>query len=636
MNISSASTSQICLGQYLPGQGQQAQTATPRILCDARELQGHARQPWLRAYLAERLGTPIPAAKASSLPGSRDAFVDGSLLSRHSLVCGATGSGKTRLALHLIGEQLRQGGSVVMLDPKADTLKHVMEMAYRAGTPAERVSLLSPARSGTSAPGWNPLDARAFGVSPVQAAMDFVSVLARSHSSWGPRLQDVLTNALILVSAHSLSLYELARLLQREDYRDGLVALPLPALEPHDRIAYREAQDFFRQEFSQWSRSEQASAVGPVLNKFREFLRVPFLRALLCARRQTLDFATLWQKPGLVLVHLDAPSLGDEGARLLGGLLTHHLYRTALRTEGPTPVILALDEMGVSEQFLGSALSQMLAIARSRGLRLLVACQHLAQLSDELRNALLGNCAVQAFFRLGYADAKVVAASLAAGTGEAISKLEIDVAKRDSDGNPAEYARWPHSVLDAYGQRLCLSAPSWAVLSDPQYKGQGARQVEALKRLAAVSGMERLYVRAPDSKAPMEVSRYVQKLTPDAFWLEGPAPVRLVVVFPKPNSQAQSGGGSSHKRERKAAGVAEDIAGLARPAGRLAIGGGRSGRGAGGGGSRRAVPGRHGAVSERSGGKERANGARCGGDGTLAAGDGGTGGRKSGARRHGP
>ena len=135
-----------------------------------------------------------------------------------------------------------------------------------------------------------------------------------------------------------------------------------------------------------------------------------------------------------MLVHLDSAALGDEGARLLGGLMAHQLLRTAMRADGPVPVVLALDEMGVSEEFVGGAAAKILAIARSRGLRLLVACQHLAQLSDGLRQALLANAAVQAFFRLGHADARLAAASLSAGTGERVSRVAVDVAKRDSGG----------------------------------------------------------------------------------------------------------------------------------------------------------------------------------------------------------
>ena len=239
----------IRLGQYVTSPGADGGL---RVLCDAPELERHVGRPWFRAYAAERLDIP-----PSSLDGAGDpsgsATVGHDLLARHACVCGSTGSGKTRLALHLLAEQIRAGCSVVMLDPKAETIRHLMQLAFAAGMAPEQVTVLSPFLSGAGAPGWNPLDAPGSGVPPSQAAADVVSVLAHSTSSWGPRMQDLLTNALIVIASHGLSLFELARFLQREDYRAGLLARPLPpgsALSPGDAVTFQEAQDYFLSEFA--------------------------------------------------------------------------------------------------------------------------------------------------------------------------------------------------------------------------------------------------------------------------------------------------------------------------------------------------------------------------------------------------
>ena len=519
----------IHLGRYMGG----GEDSLPlRVLCDAPELEHHVRRPWFHAYASERLDFPL---KQEDEMLSGNAVVTPDLLARHALLCGATGSGKTRMALHLLAEQLRQGCSVVMLDPKAETLRHLLELAHSVGIQPQQVTVLSPFLAGAGAPGWNPLDGRATGMAPSQAAADLASVLHQSSGSWGPRMQDLLVNALIIIAAHGLSLWELARLLQREDYRAGLLAAEPPAdCLRGDAIAYGEARDFFRQEFAAWGKAEKAAAVAPVLNKFREMLRNPFLRSLLCARRNTLDIAGLWQKQGLVLVHLDGSSLGDEGARLLGGMLAHQMLRTAMRASGPVPVVLALDEVGVSQQFLGSALSGILAVARSRNLRLVTCCQHLGQLSNELRTALLANAAVQAFFRLGPEDARAAASSFAAGTGERVSIIAADVAKRDSDGKVETWAETSHVLRDGWGEPVALSPAAWTAFCEVAREATGAQQLEAIQRLATVSAAGRLYVRSAGMNAPAEVNGYLQGVSPDAYEVRGPAPVRLTVSFPKP------------------------------------------------------------------------------------------------------
>ena len=526
------------IGRYVGSPGMNPEGI--RFLCDAPELERHIEKPWFRSYAAERLDLPLPLpGTLGAEPPSSIARVGVDLLARHTCVIGATGSGKTRLALHLLAEQLRAGCSAVILDPKIETLRHLLSLACNLGMAPEQVTVLSPHLSGAGAPGWNPLDAKASGVTPAQAAADVVSVLENSTSSWGPRMGDILTNALIIVASHGLSLYELARLLQRDDYRDTLMRTPLleePAASglTLGSIAFEEAQDFFLSEFAAWGKSERASAVAPVLNKFRELLRTPFLRSLLCARRTTLHLGSLWHRPGLVLVHLDSAALGDEGVRLLGGLLAHQLLRTAMRSEGPVPVVLALDEMGVSEEFVGGAAAKILAIARSRGLRLLVACQHLEQLSEGLRTSLLANTSVRAFFRLGYTDAKLVAASLAAGTGERTSKVVADVAKRDTEGLPEAWAESTHTVRDGRGEPICLSPAAVQAFWHLARKAEGEAQIVGLKRLASVSGIDRLYVHAADSKKPVELSRYVRGLSPRDYGLSGSGPVRLIVSFPRP------------------------------------------------------------------------------------------------------
>ncbi len=551
----SAISGSIEVGRFAPSPGTDAEGV--RFLCDASELERHIEKPWFRAYAAERLDVPVPplsgAEKTASPSGA--AWVGADLLARHACVIGATGSGKTRLALHLLAEQLRAGCSAVILDPKIETLRHLLSLAYGLGVAPEQVTVLSPHLSGAGAPGWNPLDARASGLTPAQAASDVVSVLEKSTSSWGPRMGDLLTNALIVIASHGLSLFELARFLQRDDYRAGLLRtpLPLPPAKPGavlGDVAFEEARDFFLSEFAAWSKSERAAAVAPVFNKFRELLRTPFLRALLCARRTTLHLGSLWHKPRLVLVHLDSAALGDEGVRLLGGLLAHQLLRTALRSDGPVPVVLALDEMGVSEEFVGEAATQILAIARSRGLRLLVACQHLNQLSDGLRTSLLANTAVRAFFRLGYEDARLVAASLAAGTGERTSKIAVDVGKRDAEGLPEAWAETVHTIRDGRGEPICLSPAAVQAFWHLARKAEGDAQVSGLKRLASVSGIDRLYVHAADSKKPVELSRYVRGLPAGDYGLSGSGPVRLTVYFPRPRLSVLSRE-TEAERERK-------------------------------------------------------------------------------------
>lgn len=511
------------LGNYLSSD----ERKSLEIWSDEPELQPHLNRAWLRAYAAAQLGADPPAS-VQARAGSGAAMVPAFALERHTCLFGGTGSGKSRLALHLITQQMRQGCSVVAIDPKAETIDRLMEHARLAGLSPDQVVVLSPADSSAPVPGWNPL---LTGLPPAQAAADLVATLAQSTSSWGPRLSDILINALILLAAYRLSLYELPRLLTHTDYRAGLLRSPLPA-GTAGGAAYTEAHDFFVHEFSAWSERDQTAAVGPVLNKTRALLGSDFFQAVLCARRNTLDLAALWRKQAAVFVHLDRTALGDDGARLLGGLIAHNLYRTAMRASGPVPVVLALDEMGAQEGFIGRALIDIVTVARSQNLRLLAASQHLAQLSEELRAALLANAGVQVFFRLGFADARPVASSMTIGADEPLRRATAQISNRERETGRARRTLWRHPVLDPHGNSLRLSDYAWSQISQADIAGMPGTALRRVAELAHEEGIFRLYVRAPDTGAPAALSRYLAGVPDSEYWFEGPTPLVLVVSFP--------------------------------------------------------------------------------------------------------
>lgn len=493
--------------------------AAPGIFCDHERLRLHLGRPWGRAWVARRLGACWPASP-SGLPGS--VGVPEELLARHALVVGATGSGKSRLVEHL-ASQLAPHSSVVLLDPKGETADRLVARAAALGLPPRRVIVLDP-REPAGVPAWNPL---LTGVPIARAVADWVHVIEAGSGSWGPRLADLLTNALLVAGSHRLSVAEAAGLLTDDLARERLLARPVRAEDP---VAYREALAGLR-EFGSWGRGERYQAVGPVTNKLREYLRSGYLRPLLCARRNTLDLARLWREPLLLVVRLDRAALGEAGARQLGGLLTHLLFRTALRCPGPLPVTLVLEELPVLERFVGPALEEILAQARSLGLRCVVACQHLGQLGPGLREALLANAAVQAFLRLGHADARLVGQWLALGSEPRLARVVAAPERPDPRASRSPRAEWSHVVRDLAGRPLRLNGEGWGWVERERLFGSDP--AEALCQAAAAAGVPRLYVRAADTGEPVELRRYVAGVPEEDYRVEGPI-LRLVISMPRP------------------------------------------------------------------------------------------------------
>ena len=81
-----------------------------------------------------------------------------------------------------------------------------------------------------------------------------------------------------------------------------------------------------------------------------------------------------------------------------------------------------------------------------------------------------------------------------------------------------------------------LSATAWAKLrrheaTAPPGKSTALKKVQSL---AADAGTARLYVHAADTNKPVALSKYVLGLPQDDYWFDGPAPLELIVSFPRP------------------------------------------------------------------------------------------------------
>src|SRR5207244_4247713 len=111
---------------------------------------------------------------------------------------------------------------------------------------------------------------------------------------------------------------------------------------------------------------------------------------------------------------------------------------------------------------------------------------------------------VQAYFRLGHTDGKLVAAALAVGNRTVVRRVTAGL---DPHGI-GEWIEWPHRICDPYGRPLRLNEAAMAQLASAPRE----EALETVCALAAATGVPRLYVHAPDTGEPVALSRYVRRL----------------------------------------------------------------------------------------------------------------------------
>ena len=349
-----------------------------------------------------RIGTIIAD---STFPGDeRPLALDIQARLRHLHILGPTGTGKSTLIVNMVVQDLTADHGIVLLDPKGDLATDITERIRpeRAGD----VILLDPADDDFPV-GLNPLHSGISGNSEVVVENLVGLFKSLYRSSWGPRTDDVLRASLMTLAAYGdATLCEVPLLLTNRDYRRRVVG------QLDDPIGL----ESFWGWYEALGDGERLAVVGPVLNKVRAFTMRPRVRAIIGQSVPTWSMAEVLQEGKILIVSLASGLLGDEAGALLGALVVAELWNaTTARAGMPAsqrkPVMGYLDEWS-RFLHLPTPMASVLAEARGLGLGLTLAHQHLGQLPEEARDAVLSNARSRVLFQLPASDARIAAREL--------------------------------------------------------------------------------------------------------------------------------------------------------------------------------------------------------------------------------
>ena len=317
----------------------------------------------------------------------------------HVYVIGKTGTGKSTLLRTLMRQDLTHGHGFALLDPHGDLVEELV-----ADIPAAQRDKTTyiDVTSGAVGFGFNPLA----GVVPVhraRAASGLVDTFKKLWAdSWGPRLEYILRNTILaLLDTPLATLADVLRLFADDAFRRHVVA---HTTDPQVRT-------FWLREYAGYPDRLRAEAIAPIQNKVGAFLSHPLLRRILTAPQSSIDLRAAMDSGQAILVNLSKGKLGAYTSALLGALLVTSFSwaafsRADLREDQRRDFFLYLDEF---QSFTTLSLVGMLSELRKYRVGLVLANQYLAQLEEPIRDALLGNVGTLIAFRVGYADAELIA-----------------------------------------------------------------------------------------------------------------------------------------------------------------------------------------------------------------------------------
>ena len=319
----------------------------------------------------------------------------------HTHLLGPTGVGKSTVLLSLALADAAEGRGLLLLDPKGD-----LATDFLARLPQERaadVVVLDP--TNPCPVGFNPLAGPPeLAVVTAEAVLGVLAELFRD--SWGIRTADVLSAALLtLARIPQATLVWLVPLLTNPAFRRRVLALA-----PSDPLG----TDVFWQGYEAKPVRTQAVEVAPVLNKLRQLMLRPGLRAMLGQAQPRFGLTDLLEHRRIVVVNLNQGLLGAGAARLLGTLLISQLWQHLLARQAEPPerrqiVSVYIDEVQAFLAGLPGSLADALAQARSLGAAFHLAHQYRGQLSAEMMQAVETNTRSKVYFALSATDAAAAA-----------------------------------------------------------------------------------------------------------------------------------------------------------------------------------------------------------------------------------
>ena len=314
----------------------------------------------------------------------------------HTHVVGPTGTGKSTVLLNLVAADMTEQRGVLVIDPKGDLVHDIL-----ARVPKCRhadVVVLDP--TNPAPVGFNPLagPARLAEITADTLLATFADIF---HANWGIRSADIFSAAFLTLARHPGSnLLWLPPLLTEPGFRRRILA------NHRDPLGV----DAFWQQYQAKSPSQQAQEIAPVLNKLRQLLLRPGLRAVLGQDKPKFQMVDLFRQRRIVLVSLNKGLIGADAARLLGSLLIGNLWAQILARQADaftrrSIVTIYIDEVQDFLAGIPGDLADALAQARSLGAAFTLAHQYRTQLSPGMQAAFETNTHNKIVFGLTGADA---------------------------------------------------------------------------------------------------------------------------------------------------------------------------------------------------------------------------------------
>ena len=323
---------------------------------------------------------------------------------RHVYIIGQTGVGKSVLQENMAYQDMMDGRGFALIDPHGDLVESLM-----GKVPKERVEdiiYFNPADME------NPIGLNMFEFDHpdqkdflVQEAINMLyGLYDPGHTGIvGPRLEHIFRNCALLLMA---------------DPAGGtFIDVPKCLIDPEfvkSKLKYvtdQQVIDFWTKEFPASQRSNEAGEViSWVVSKFGPFISNDSMRNIIGQTKSGFNIREIMDNKKILLVNLSKGKMGELNAKLLGIIFIMKFQAAAMsRADIPEEqredFSLYVDEV---QNFATDSFESILSEARKYKLSLIMGNQFMTQLTEKIREAIIGNIGTVISGRIGITDAELM------------------------------------------------------------------------------------------------------------------------------------------------------------------------------------------------------------------------------------
>jgi len=364
----------------------------------------------LQRQMAKQVDGPVQAMEEGFLLGYNDfrgvkkqIRLNENDRRRHVYFIGQTGTGKSTLLENLAFQDMMDGRGFAFIDPHGDSAEKLLGMV-----PRERVEDVIYFNPGDME---NPVGLNLFEFE-TQDQRDFliqeaIAMLYKLYDPGhtgiiGPRYEHWFRNAALTIMSDPAgsTFIDIPQVFNDQAFTD----------EKLKHVTDKTVLDFWYKEMAQTSEANKSEVLGWFVSKFGAFLSNEMMRNILGQTKSGFNLRDIMDNKKILLVNLSKGKTGELNSQLLGMIFVMKFQAAAMgRANIPenerVDFSLYVDEF---QNFATESFATILSESRKYRLSLILANQFMTQLTDTIRESVLGNIGTLISGRLGITDAEIL------------------------------------------------------------------------------------------------------------------------------------------------------------------------------------------------------------------------------------